>query len=132
MLGFAVGVSTGRGGRKAAGGVDALDRGDAAEDSVAGVAGDIEQKPGDGGGIRRVDFGGELGGDMAAVVVLPGGPGKVLADRGSLLVVKKSFRGFEDPAFRTAEVNLEAAGVKGDDERRVGRSGDGGGDGHGW
>lgn len=124
-LGLVVGVSTGVCRWKAAHGVDALNRCDAAEDAVPFISCDIEQKPGDGSRDWRIDFGGEFGSDLTAIIVLPGWPGKVPANKSSLLIVKKGFRGFEHPAFRTTDVNLKTFSTEGEDELRIRWSGDG-------
>jgi len=130
MLGAAIGFRANRLWRKPANGVDPLNSSDAAENAVTLVHGDVEEEPGDCGGIGRVEFGRELANDPAAVIVLPGRAGEVLTDRTSLLIIKKRVRGFEHPAFRTADVDLDAAGARDQKKLGVRRCGDGARDGH--
>ena len=77
------------------------------------MSGDRDQKPGDRLGIWRVDLGRHLPGNLAAIVELPRGTAKMLADDLALLIEQLSFWRFQRPyrlAVRVgpADIDLEA------------------------
>ena len=74
----AMGGVTPAGRRLAAFGVNALNGGDFGERSAAGVTGNVEQQPGDIGGIRSVFASCRLGGDFAAIGQFPGRSGAMM------------------------------------------------------
>ena len=87
-------------------GVNALDGGDSAEHSFAGMAGHRNQQPGNRIRVWRIGLGDGLTGNLAAVVVLPRGSGKVMADGGSVLVMKFCVGRFQDPGEMTVRCGL--------------------------
>src|SRR5262249_24557719 len=114
--------------RRAADGVETLDRGDLAEDAVARDRLRLEQEPGArarvGTRIPRLD----LTDDLAAVGRLPGGPCVVLADRLAAGGDQVRLGGLERPfvlrrivGLRLALIDLHAGRVRLERERLVRR-----------
>lgn len=104
-------------GRLAAVRVDALNHVHVAEQAFSVVAYDVDQEPGDGSGIERVDVGGGLAGNFAAVFQLPGGPGGVLADDFVFAIFEFGVGRFEGPGKLAvgaglAGVDLRSGGVR--------------------
>src|ERR1700686_359742 len=108
------GIAAG-GWRFAAAGVEALNGGGAGEHASTIVADDVDEKPGNGIGVRRWGVGDGFAGDAAAVVGLPSGAGEMFAEGLAIFVEELSVGSFQGPrelcggAF--AGVDLVALGM---------------------
>jgi len=106
------------GGGFAAFGVQALDRDSAREDAVAFMADDVNEEPGYGIGVGRVDAGDGFSVDAAGIVGHPGRTGEMLPESVAILVKEVGFGSFEDPgklvSIGLAGVDLSALGMNGE------------------
>jgi len=124
-----MGGVTPAGRRLAAFGVNALNGGDFGERSAAGVTDNVEQQPGDIGGIRSVFTSCRLGGDFAAVGQFPGRSGAMMPDILAVRVGEIRVRSLQGPgellvATRLANVNLGAGSVRDQHDLFIHRGGD--------
>src|ERR1700676_175647 len=85
FLAYVRGVAAGRG-SFATFGVEALDGCGARENAGAFVAHDVDEKPGNGIGVRRRSISNGFAGDTAAVVRFPGWCGEMFAEGFAILV----------------------------------------------
>jgi len=106
-------------------GVEALDGSSSRKDTLAFVTNHMDEKPGNGIGIRGRGVGNSLAGYAAAVTGHPGGPSEMFAEGFAVGVVEVGVGSFQDPseirAIGLAGVDLIALGMERKEESLSGR-----------
>src|SRR5215472_607187 len=80
------------------------------------MIGHVQEQPWNRAGSRRINFGGRLGRDLAAIVVFPGRSAKVFPENFALFVVKQRVGSLKNPgrlaaAVGATDVYLKTPGV---------------------
>ncbi len=107
--------------------MDPLDGCHAAEHAVAGMIRHGEQQPWDCSSIGRIDLGGHLAANFAAIIVLPRWSAKMFTHNISLFVIEQRFGSFERPGRLTggigaANIDLKTFGMSDEQKLFTGRS----------